>query len=189
MEQDRKRWNEKYHKQQQGRAVTPDAFVLGCLDSHLSRPGRALDLAAGSGRHALELARRGWQVEAWDVSDQALELIAAEGRSRELSVGARRVDLDQPLPSDALGVWDLVVIVNFLDRSLLRRAPELLRPQGCLLFTTYTTERAGEHPSARWCLEPRELASGQPGFETLESFEAGGRAGWLGRRPAAPCVI
>ena len=36
-------------------------------------PGRALDLAAGEGRNAIWLARRGWQVTAVDFSQVALD--------------------------------------------------------------------------------------------------------------------
>jgi SAM-dependent methyltransferase len=187
MEQDRKRWNEKYHRQERGRPRPIDSFVLECLERHLCAAGRALDLAAGSGRHALELARRGWEVEAWDVSDEALAGVSAEAGEQGLEVGVRRVDLDEELPGETSGSWDLVLIVNFLDRSLLRRAIELLSPGGLLLFTTFTTEREGEHPSDRWCLAPSELATGVPGFETIEYREAAGRAGWLGRRAQAPC--
>jgi len=47
------------------------------------RPGRALDLGAGDGRHAVWLAGRGWQVDAADFSPEALwigeERSAAEG--------------------------------------------------------------------------------------------------------------
>lgn len=189
MEQDRKRWNEKYHKQPPAGPRAADPFVLSCLERHLSSPGRALDLAAGTGRHALELARRGWEAEAWDVSDEALTRVTASAREEALAVSVRRVDLDAPLPREELGVWDLALVVNFLDRSLFERASQLLRPGGALLIATFTTDREGEHPSARWCLEPRELSADRPGFETLESREAGGRAGWLGRLHSGSCTI
>ena len=140
-------------------------------------------------RHALELARRGWEAEAWDVSDEALTRVTASAREEALAVSVRRVDLDAPLPREELGVWDLALVVNFLDRSLFERASQLLRPGGVLLIATFTTDREGEHPSARWCLEPRELSADRPGFETLESREAGGRAGWLGRLHSGSCTI
>jgi SAM-dependent methyltransferase len=44
-------------------------------------PGRALDVAAGRGRHALWLAAHGWQVTAVDFSQVAID----EGRAAELS--------------------------------------------------------------------------------------------------------
>jgi SAM-dependent methyltransferase len=46
-------------------------------------PGRALDIGCGSGRDAVYLAKRGWQVTAIDVVDEAL----AAGRQRAVEEG------------------------------------------------------------------------------------------------------
>lgn len=57
--------------------AAPNVWVAGALAS--LPPGKALDLAAGEGRHALWLAGRGWQVTAVAFSREAL----ARGRDRE----------------------------------------------------------------------------------------------------------
>jgi tellurite methyltransferase len=186
MEADRKRWNAKYQEGGGAGLVPPDSFLIECLDSELLIPGCAVDLAAGSGRHALELARRGWRSAAWDISDQALARIDALATGEGLVVETKRLDLEEPFSAEASGSKDLVVIVNYLDRALLARAHELLRVGGYLLFATFTTDREGQHPSDRWCLAPGELRAGLPGFATLRSREEGGRAGLLARLEARP---
>jgi len=47
-------------------------------------PGRVLDVACGSGRHALELARRGHRVTGVDVSVEAIEFARATARAQDL---------------------------------------------------------------------------------------------------------
>ncbi|WOQ15829.1 class I SAM-dependent methyltransferase [Raineyella sp. W15-4] len=49
-------------------------------------PGRALDVAAGEGRHAVWLAERGWEVTAIDFSAVGLGRGEAEARRRGLDV-------------------------------------------------------------------------------------------------------
>lgn len=177
---DAARWDAK-HGAAEGGPQTADPFVVRALEQLGPGTGRrALDLAAGRGRHALELAARGWSVEAWDLSPVALDGIAAAARERELAVETREFDLEGPLPAGERA--DLVLVVNYLDRGLLERTRQLLAEGGHLLFTTFTTERTGEHPSARFCLDPGELAAGIAGFETRHHEEGGGRAGILARR-------
>ena len=96
-------------------------------------------------------------------------------------VTARNVALgaDAALPT---GGFEVVVLVNYLDRALFERWSELVAPGGHLIYTTFTTERPGSRPPLRFCLAPGELESGFSGFETLASFEAGGRAGLHARR-------
>ena len=181
MESDRTRWNAKYQEGRETSPGAPDAFVTRCLEQDGGAPGRALDLAAGTGRHALELAQRGWEVEAWDVSEVGLEQLAARAREAGLELDTRRVDLDGALPA-GLARQDLVLVVNYLDRDLLPRLGEAMVPGARLLFATFTTDREGGRPSDRHCLVPRELEGGIPGFRTLVYEETGGRAGWLGVR-------
>ena len=54
--------------------------------------GRAIDVACGRGRHAVALARRGYRVDAVDISPAAL----ASGRARapDLPIEWRAADLD-----------------------------------------------------------------------------------------------
>lgn len=183
--QDRERWDSKYAAR--GAEVAPvtpvDAFLAAALEQ--LGPGAqrtALDLAAGTGRHALELARRDWRVTAWDVSPVGLALLTRRAADAGLDVETRAVDLvdpERPPPDES---FDLVVIVNFLERPLLARVADLVRPGGHLLFVTFTVDRPGAKPPLQFCLERGELARGLPGFETLLTDEHDGRAGLLGRR-------
>ena len=68
---DAETWNERYRTSELVWSAGPNQFV----EAELAElpPGRALDLAAGEGRNAIWLARRGWQVTAVDFAQAALD--------------------------------------------------------------------------------------------------------------------
>jgi SAM-dependent methyltransferase len=93
-------WDERYRT---GRyPKDPDPSPL--LESHVSEfpDGRALDLAAGSGRNAVFLARRGYTVDAIDQSREGLAL-ARENAARH-GVAGRLNLLQADVPSFRLPV-------------------------------------------------------------------------------------
>lgn len=143
---------------------------------------RALDLASGSGRHTLELARRGWRAEAWDVSPVALANVSARAAEEGLPVVAREIDLAGGLCAARGSGCELALVVDFLDRALLAGLGELVLPDGHAIVSTFTVDRPGTHPRREWCLERGELARGLEGFEVVHAEEARGRASLLARR-------
>lgn len=181
MPSDRERWNAR-HAAAAGQTLRPpDPFVVQVLDELGPGGGRfAIDLACGTGRHALALAERGWAVEAWDVSAEALAQLCERARERGLEIGTRVVDLAQ-LPPGAPGA-QLVVVVNFLDRGLFARLASLLAPVGSAVIATFTRDFPEPHPSPRFRLERGELTHDLPGLERLRAVEGGGRAGLWARR-------
>ena len=68
---DAEAWNERYRTSELMWSAGPNQFVEAELAD--LAPGRAVDLAAGEGRNAIWLARRGWQVTAVDFSQVALD--------------------------------------------------------------------------------------------------------------------
>jgi SAM-dependent methyltransferase len=64
-------WNERYAGQEPVWSLTPNMFVERELSS--LGPGTAVDLAAGEGRNAIWLARRGWRVTAVDFAQAGLD--------------------------------------------------------------------------------------------------------------------
>jgi SAM-dependent methyltransferase len=68
---DAEAWDERYRGSELVWSAGPNQFVEAELAE--MRPGKALDLAAGEGRNAIWLARRGWQVTAVDYSQVGLD--------------------------------------------------------------------------------------------------------------------
>jgi SAM-dependent methyltransferase len=128
----------------------------------------------------LELARRGFAAHAWDVSDVGLAALSERARGEGLRVTTRCVDLLRE--SWGAERFELVVVVNFLDRESLRKLDQLLVPGGWLCFTTFTHDWPAAKPPRAFRLTPGELGAGLPGFETGDRFEADGRAGLFARR-------
>jgi SAM-dependent methyltransferase len=64
-------WDERYRASELVWSAGPNQFVEAELAD--LPPGRALDLAAGEGRNAIWLARRGWDVTAVDFSQAGLD--------------------------------------------------------------------------------------------------------------------
>src|SRR5439155_25173511 len=78
-------WEEALHQQP---FVASLSQLLEAEERRGEKPyGRALDLGAGSGIWAVELAKRGWDVTGVDLVDKALE--RAGDRAREAGISVR----------------------------------------------------------------------------------------------------
>ncbi len=163
--------------QQVVRADPPPAqFLIQQL--HRLPRGKALDVASGSGRHALFLASLGYQVEAVDRDEQALTQLSAVARTRHLSgISSRVLDLEQSPPQEPnLGheTYDAILIFFYLNRPLLPYLIDALKPGGVLLYETFTVENhiRRRHPKRQeFCLAPCELLSLISGLRILHYDE------------------
>lgn len=176
-------WDAKHRLAAETPPSEPASIVCELLP--LLPSGPALDLACGTGRNALFLAARGQRVTAVDFSGVALEVL--EVRARRLHVPVRRskgfhdvhgthrqglellhADLERAhLPAQA---YDLIVCVQFLQRSLFPQMVRALRPNGVLLFETFTRaqlEFPGGPRNAAFLLEIGELRDAFPGLCVL----------------------
>jgi len=121
----------------------PEPSVIEMLE--LLPRGLALDIAAGSGRHSLLLARAGFKVVAIDYAKAGLRALQTIARAERLPIWPLAADLSAfPLPCNR---FDAIINVNFLDRALVQRLIGALRPGGALLFDTFLIDQAATgHP-------------------------------------------
>jgi SAM-dependent methyltransferase len=122
-------WDERYAQTDRLWSGQPNATVAEVLGP--LAPGRALDLGAGEGRHALWLAGLGWQVTAVDFSAVGLE----RGRSAPGGEAVEWVVADARTwePSDGT-TYDLVLVSFFhLPDDVFGRIREWLAPGGTLV--------------------------------------------------------
>ena len=158
----------------------PSPFVVTSLDK-LRRPAEgdaldsprrfALDLACGSGRHALLMAERGYHVEAVDYALPALTALRAEAGRRALEVRCIAADVTAwPFPRAR---YDLVVVVNFLERGVFAALRAAVRPGGALLLETFLEgqERYGHPRNPAHLLQTGELGRELSGWQILASHE------------------
>jgi SAM-dependent methyltransferase len=120
--------------------------------------GLALDIAAGTGRHAIALARAGFHVVAVDYSSEATSLLAAIARKESLSIMPVIADLQSTLPFSPES-FDFVIDINFLERALVPSLKAALRRGGIMLFETFLEDQANlGHPrDPRFLLKRYEL--------------------------------
>lgn len=101
----------------------------------------ALDAGAGTGRHALRLARRGVTVTAIDQSPAMLAVAEEAARAEGLPITFRVASLEEPLPLGA-EAFDFAVCALALCHianlaGAIREFHRVLRPGGHLLLTDF----------------------------------------------------
>jgi len=134
------------------------AEVLSQYLHLLPAGGSALDLACGRGVNAIELASRGFAVEAWDRDAESLAEMAAEAHSRNLPVQTqlRDVELLPPEPDS----FSVICVSHFLYRPICGALMAALVPGGLLFYQTFTAERvegSGGPRRPAFRLQPNEL--------------------------------
>lgn len=175
-------WDERYRQGTRELAVEPASLLKDWL-RQLPR-GRALDVACGSGRNALFLAQNGFEVTAIDWSEAGLELVergaregkieisrtkkSAIGKSKSQGIELVHDDLERmELPENR---YQVIVCVQYLQRTLFAAMTNALRPGGFLLFETFTRAQmkyTGGPRNPDYLLEPGELRRAFPKLRTL----------------------
>jgi tellurite methyltransferase len=154
--------------------------------------GLAVDVAAGTGRNSVALARAGIRVVAADFSVNAMRILAAEARREGLPIMPVVADLEESFPFRAQS-FDIVVNVSFLSRAIVPYLKEALRVGGVLLFDTFLIDQAETghprdpafllmHYELRDMLEGMELLRYREGIVAYPGDKSAWRAVALARR-------
>jgi 2-polyprenyl-3-methyl-5-hydroxy-6-metoxy-1,4-benzoquinol methylase len=168
---DQARWDAKHSES--GASEEPSAFLRNVIEGEAWRisRGAALDVACGKGRNAIFLARKGFQVAALDISAVAL----AEGRRRAdangVAIDWRQCDLEDVELGDE--EYDLIVKINYLQRSLIPPLKRALKKDGCIICETYLIDQKeiGQPSNPAFLLARNELLGYFRDFRVLQYRE------------------
>jgi len=148
-QKDQEKWDRKYLENPHLREERPPSRWL---EEYLpeSGGGVALDVACGTGRNTLWLARHGWQVDAVDISPVALQILTEAAQAAGVSdhITTYLLDLERFVPPRES--YDLIVKTNYLDRPLMDTLKKLLKSGGIFIVEAYL-----DHPdNAKEGLDP-----------------------------------
>lgn len=124
-------WDARYAASEHVWSRGPNAEIARILGDWA--PGRAVDLGAGEGRHAIWLAQQGWSVTAVDFSTVGIERGAAGAKALGVSVDWQVADATTWSPTDGATVDLVLVAYLHLSTDVVRRAASWLAPGGRLV--------------------------------------------------------
>lgn len=163
-------WDERYSR---GEHIIKEPFPLLVSVVDKLKPGRALDLACGKGRHAIFLAERGWQVTAVDASRVGIELAAQTARARRVTIDWRVADLERGEFEIEAGAYDLICIFYYLQRGLFPQIRAGVSAGGRVVAAIHMVDESPDVKpmNPNFLLEPGELRAEFSGWEILHDYE------------------
>jgi SAM-dependent methyltransferase len=137
------------------------------------KPGAALDLACGAGRHSLVLAEHGWSVTAVDSSVVGIDLLRNRAAERDLAIDARVVDLERGEFKFEPDTYDLICDFYYLQRELFPSIRTSIKPGGVLLAAIHFADDASrDDPSHHpYMLDAGELRTYFRDWEIIHYHE------------------
>jgi len=140
---DKEKWDVKYLKKSQ-LLIPRDASIH--LQNFIDKinKGKALDLACGTGRNTLYLAQNGFEIDAQDIAQIALDTLDKQLKAEKLShlVNIKLVDLDNFVVKE--DSYNLILMCNFLNRELIEKAKQSLNKDGIFIVETYMVDEKNE---------------------------------------------
>ena len=132
--------------------------------------GRVLDLACGSGRHAIWLAQHGYQVDALDR-----DALVVAGLYDISNIHVLIADLEA---NDAYAFnhrYDGIIVSRYLYRPLLKTLATILNPNGVFIYETFMlgNARFGKPSNPDFLLLPDELLEVYSPLLKIAAFEQG----------------
>jgi tellurite methyltransferase len=173
----RERWNQKY-RESPGAWLSPDPFLLQAFSEFIlplfPHGGSALDLAGGAGRHAIWLAKQGWEVI--DISETGVEQARQHAGPLASHIHFVVDDLTHFKASQTQfeAVFEVVMAFFYLEREIFSEMVKAVQPGGLLVYKTLTLAQAklGAGPnSPAHLLEPGELLQLAHGLRVLHYRE------------------
>jgi SAM-dependent methyltransferase len=175
MNDDSALWDRKYEAGLPS-LTKPDPFFVSAYERlvhpSFSKPGLALDLAAGLGRHTLWLANKGWKVSAVDVSEVAIRKLGHAAGQLKVNMNLLAIDAAEYFFEPA--AFDLIVLFYHLDRSLFSKIVAALNPGGlfiCKMAVQWNSETAFDNKGNFKPLDRNEFLSLVPGLQVIDHHE------------------
>jgi len=150
MEKDMKQWYETIYENY-GRKYDGECFVQGTIgecdfiekEIGGNKAARILDIGCGTGRHSIELAKRGYNVTGVDLSDSLLERAREKAVRSNVGVDFRKQDARKLAFVEE---FDLAIMIcegafslmetDEMNYEILKGAARALKRNGKLVFTT-----------------------------------------------------
>lgn len=175
---DREKWDARYLDGAYEARTHPSALLAHWVSrlEVVDKVPRAIDIACGRGRNALFLARRGWDVDAVDVSAVALERLQAASDAEGLPVRCVQRDLE-PAASALEGLWDrhydLALMIRYTHMPLVDAIPRALATGGYLIAEMHlqTDQSVAGPRSPRFRVTPGELRRAGAALRLLHYHE------------------
>ena len=128
-----------------------ESFVRGTIgecnfierEINYDQTKRILDLGCGTGRHSIELAKRGYDVTGIDLSESQLNRAKEKAATQNLAINFEKHDARELTFDREFGLVIMLCEGAFplmetdeMNFQILRNAANALKPQGKLIFTT-----------------------------------------------------
>lgn len=145
---DQDKWNARYRNGAYAARTHPSALLVEWLPKLKLREThpRAIDVACGTGRNAIYLARRGWQVDAVDISAVALDRLIETATAESLPVACIQADLDDAARRLAdlftADRYNLAVVVRYTNLPLIDELKGVLKSGGYLIVEEHLVTEA-----------------------------------------------
>jgi tellurite methyltransferase len=147
--------------------------------------GKVLDVAMGSGRNAVYLAKMGFTVHGVDISMENIDNAHALARKFDVDINTEVGDLEDGYRI-AENTYDGIICFNYLQRSLFPQLKNGLKPNGVLVYETFTVDQAqfGKPTNPNFLLKYNELLELLRDFRCLRY-----REGIIENRQAIASII
>jgi tellurite methyltransferase len=167
-------WDVKWAKRQrEGELANSQPHPLVVQFAAQLPPGRALDVACGTGRNAIYLAERGWQVTAVDSSKVAIEILLESARELGERVDARVANLETGEFIIEPDGYDLIVNCCYLQRDLFPAIKAGVRAGGVMIAVIAMMDDSPNVTpmNPAFLLQQGELRNAFQHWELLHDFE------------------
>jgi 2-polyprenyl-3-methyl-5-hydroxy-6-metoxy-1,4-benzoquinol methylase len=119
--------------------LEPSSFLVENVD--ILPKGRVFDVAMGSGRNAVYLAKKGFVVEGVDISAEAIKDTLESAKQEGVKIRAQAADLEGNYRIKQ-GAYEVIICFNYLQRSLIPQIKDGIRKGGMVVYETYTVDHA-----------------------------------------------
>jgi SAM-dependent methyltransferase len=172
---DQDRWNVRYREGAYATHTHASALLAEWLPKLKIREAhpRAVDVACGTGRNAIYLALRGWQVDAVDISEVALDHLTETATVESLPITCIQTDLEGAVgrPANLFTVdrYDLAIMIRYTNLPLIDTLKGILNAGGYLIVEEHlVTEAEVVGPrNPQFCVAPDALCDAAAGLDIL----------------------
>lgn len=165
-------WDNKYNRTSFVFGKRPAQFLAENYD-FLESNSTILDVGMGEGRNAVFLAQKGHKVTGVDISSVAIK--KAYMLAKEYGVRIKGVVASMETYNIPDNFFDAIICFYYVDRNIISKMINWLRPGGILIFEAYTLKQREakglKRESESFFVKPQELLTMFPGMQVLKFEE------------------